>query len=199
MSILGFLAAHPAYAGAETLTWPDPDFLMTGGAGCNDLTPGLRCPGMTDDEYVSEFTLWALAGGQLLVSTDIRDMSPLQARVLLNTEILAVFNDSGKQLGSLVSPSVELLWFEVSVWARELRDVSGSAACVAVALLNGAATETTGPVSVLLDKLGVPGWGNSTTVSVRDLWQHVDLPPATGSVTVPAIASHATAALRLCT
>jgi alpha-galactosidase len=28
MSILGFMASHPAYAGGETLTWPDPDFLM---------------------------------------------------------------------------------------------------------------------------------------------------------------------------
>lgn len=48
-----FLGSHPDFVGAQTLTWPDPDFLMTGGAGCNDLTPGVRCPGMSDDEYRS--------------------------------------------------------------------------------------------------------------------------------------------------
>lgn len=103
MAILGFLAVHPAYAGAATLTWPDPDFLsaedprgraqtprpalprppplcfaVTGGAGCDDLTPGRRCPGMSDNEYRSEFSIWAIAGGQLVVSTDIRNMSDLQ-------------------------------------------------------------------------------------------------------------------------
>lgn len=51
---------------------------VTGGAGCDDLTPGLRCPGMSDDEYRSEFSIWAVAGGQLVVSTDLRNMSALQ-------------------------------------------------------------------------------------------------------------------------
>ena len=30
--------------------WNDPDFLMTGGAGCDKNVTGLRCPGQTDTE-----------------------------------------------------------------------------------------------------------------------------------------------------
>ncbi len=37
--------------------------------------------------------LWALAGGQLVVSTDVRNMSALQQDILLNTEMLTVFLD----------------------------------------------------------------------------------------------------------
>eukprot|EP01045_Picozoa_sp_COSAG04_P002921 COSAG04_NODE_111_length_25781_cov_90.291761_19_plen_74_part_00 len=35
--------------------WTDPDFLMTGGAGCDTFAPGTQCPGMTDIEYRTEF------------------------------------------------------------------------------------------------------------------------------------------------
>lgn len=35
----------------------DPDFLMTGGAGCDDLS-GSHCPGQTDTEYKTEFSIW---------------------------------------------------------------------------------------------------------------------------------------------
>ena len=38
--------------------WNDADYLMTGGQGCvNKTTTGLHCPGQTDTEYISEFTL----------------------------------------------------------------------------------------------------------------------------------------------
>ena len=39
--------------------YSDPDFLMTGGAGCDDevYKPGIRCPGQTDVEYVLSFQL----------------------------------------------------------------------------------------------------------------------------------------------
>eukprot|EP00041_Stephanoeca_diplocostata_P033003 m.1076987 g.1076987 ORF g.1076987 m.1076987 type:complete len:497 (+) comp24250_c0_seq5:69-1559(+) len=86
--------------------WPDPDFIYTGGQGCNSTDPGpnhgnpgpsppgVRCPGQTEDEYISEFSIWAIAGGQIVLSSDPRNMSDFQKKVLFNTEILNVFNDT---------------------------------------------------------------------------------------------------------
>lgn len=63
-----FWGADPDYG------WPDPDFVYTGGQGCNNTDPGpnwpgpgpsppgVRCPGQSDTEYVTEYTIWALAG-----------------------------------------------------------------------------------------------------------------------------------------
>lgn len=52
----------------------------TGGEGCNGTDPGpdhgnpgpnppgVRCPGQTQNEYISEFSIWAIAGGQVYLS-----------------------------------------------------------------------------------------------------------------------------------
>jgi len=65
--------------------WNDPDFLMTGGAGCDKRVEGggLRCPGQTPTEYKTEMSLWSMAAAPLLVSTDVRKLTPLMAEILL--------------------------------------------------------------------------------------------------------------------
>ena len=73
--------------------WPDADFIMTGGAGCNTNETAARCPGQTDQEYRSEFSLWALGGSSMLVATDVRNMSAAMRSVLLHAEVLAVHQD----------------------------------------------------------------------------------------------------------
>jgi hypothetical protein len=42
---------------------------MTGGAGCNSMEPGKRCPGMTETEYRTEFSLWTIGAASMIVST----------------------------------------------------------------------------------------------------------------------------------
>ena len=75
--------------------YPDPDFVYTGGQGCGSHSlPGERCPGQTDIEYQSEYSVWAIAGGQLLFATDPRNMSAVQKQAFFNTEILDVFRDT---------------------------------------------------------------------------------------------------------
>lgn len=84
--------------------WPDPDFFYTGGQGCKGnhsggtgggthSDPGMRCPGQTNTEYITEFSLWALAGGEMIISSDPRNMTDFMKSVILNDEILAVYND----------------------------------------------------------------------------------------------------------
>ena len=82
------------------------DFIYTGGQGCannrdpsdpgaNETNPpGQRCPGQTETEYLTEFSIWSIAGGEIIFSSDPRNMSAFQKKVWFNTEILAVYNDT---------------------------------------------------------------------------------------------------------
>eukprot|EP00051_Salpingoeca_urceolata_P006156 m.81844 g.81844 ORF g.81844 m.81844 type:complete len:535 (+) comp14705_c0_seq1:974-2578(+) len=75
--------------------WPDPDFVYTGGEGCGAHSdPGVRCPGQSEDEYVSEFSIWAIAGGQIVIASDPRNMSVFQKKIWFNTEVLDVYRDT---------------------------------------------------------------------------------------------------------
>lgn len=61
--------------------WNDADFLMTGGQGCSDNAPHIHCPGMTDTEYKTEFTMWCMMGSSLIVATDVRNMTAIMKMV----------------------------------------------------------------------------------------------------------------------
>jgi hypothetical protein len=67
----------------------DPDFLMTGLV-------------LTDDESESEFAMWSIFGGPMIVSTDVRNMTAWKSSVVLNGEILAVNNDTLRAPGRRV-------------------------------------------------------------------------------------------------
>ena len=53
----------------------------------------LHCPGQTDTEYRTEFSLWSLGASSLIVATDVRNMTDIMKEVLLNTEVIAVNQD----------------------------------------------------------------------------------------------------------
>lgn len=166
--------------------WNDPDFLMTGGAGCDVNITGKRCPGMTNTEYMTTFSLWSMAAAPLLVSTDVRDWTPFMKSVLLNKEIIAVDQDPMGIAGGLVdswpcaAPSGTC-----QVWARPLSDGS-----YAAALFNSDDTKTHG-ITLKFDVVPKAGWGSATKATVRDLWAHKDVGTFTGSYTVQ-VEPHAT-------
>ena len=54
---------------------------MTGGEGCANKTPLVHCPGQTDIEYRTEFTMWCMMASSLIVSTDIRNMTNIMKEV----------------------------------------------------------------------------------------------------------------------
>ena len=186
--VLGSAAKH-----GGPYRWTDPDFLMTSGAGCDDFTPGLQCPGMTPVEYKTEFTLWSIAAASMLVATDVRALSPLQQEILLNKELLAVVQDPSPEAGGLAyRPAVPL---HSEVWARTLADGS-----VAVGLFNRG--NTTSTISVDFSRLALPGCGgegyaaSTCKAAVRDLWAHADRGVAEGHY-ASAVEGHGTVALRL--
>jgi len=85
--------------------WADPDFLMTGGAGCDVNETGVRCPGQTENEYRSEMSLWTIGAAQIVVATDSREMTAFMKGVLLHEEMLAIHQDSLARPGGRIGYS----------------------------------------------------------------------------------------------
>ena len=116
--------------------------------------------GMTDVEYRSHFSLWAILAAPLIAGNDLRDMRPEIHDILTNKEVIAVDQDALGREGRLVAKNGDL-----EVWAKQLKDGSR-----AVVLLNRGGSEQES--SVAWEDLGYPNYLNA---AVRDLWLHKDL------------------------
>ena len=58
--------------------------------GCSPPVDMVHCPGQTDNEYRTEFSLWCLMAAPLLVDTDVRNMTDIMkevCRTLFNASI----------------------------------------------------------------------------------------------------------------
>jgi alpha-galactosidase len=145
--------------------WNDLDFVMTGGQACKDNINKL-CPGQTDTEYITEFTLWAIMNSPLLVATDARIMNPTKSKILFNTEVIALNQDKLAKAGDRVG-----FWHcsegdkVCQIWAKPL--FNGD---YAIVLYNSG--EQRHNITANFSLVGIPDTAN---VSVRDLWQHKDL------------------------
>ncbi|WP_329393673.1 NPCBM/NEW2 domain-containing protein [Streptomyces lydicus] len=148
--------------------WNDPDMLEVGNGG------------MTDTEYRSHFSLWAMMSAPLLIGSDLRKATPETFEILSNKDVIAVDQDAlGKQATVLKSDSGR--WTLV----KQLADGGR-----AVALFN----ETGQPqrITTTARDTGLP---QSAGYRLRDLWQHRDThTTGTISATVPA---HGTTVFRV--
>jgi alpha-galactosidase len=140
--------------------WNDPDMLEVGNGG------------MTDTEYRSHFSLWAILAAPLIAGNDLRSMRPEIHHILTNKEVIAVNQDPLGSQGRRVRKDGDL-----EVWAKQLSDGSR-----AVILFNRGPSEQN--MMVTWEEIGYP---DHLTAAVRDLWQHQDLPRTTGKfgATVP--------------
>jgi alpha-galactosidase len=140
--------------------WNDPDMLEVGNGG------------MTDTEYRSHFSLWAILAAPLIAGNDLRNMRPEIHAILTNKEVIAVNQDTVGRQGRRVSKNEDR-----EVWSKELKDGSR-----AVILLNRGTVEQNMVVS--WEEIGYP---DHVSAAVRDLWQHKDLGKFTGKfgATVP--------------
>jgi alpha-galactosidase len=126
--------------------WNDPDMLEVGNGG------------MSQDEYRTHMSLWALLAAPLIAGNDLRNMTSETKELLTNPEVVAVDQDSKGVQGRRV-------WQEGSlqIWAKPLADGSQ-----AVGLFNG--TEAAIDVTLQFKDLGI-----GSQARVRDLWQHKDI------------------------
>ncbi|KAL5482255.1 hypothetical protein EMCRGX_G022559 [Ephydatia muelleri] len=145
---------------------------MTGGQACT-LNPSEHCPGQTDVEYKSEFSIWCLLAAPLIVVTDIRNMTSAMSNILLNQEMIAVDQDKLGKAGDRIAiwPCVQDT-VTCQIWAKPLVNNS-----YAVGLFNSGFL--THSITLQFKLLNFTG-----NVFLRDLWQHQDLGVFTESFTV---------------
>lgn len=187
IDILGTQAEH-----GRPFRWSDPDFLMTGGAGCNKMDAGKRCPGMSDTEYRTEFSLWVMGAASMIVSTDLRNMSSFMKGTLMHKDMLAIHQDPMGIAGGLVLNVTDGVGCSdvhqthkgrrsaaCQMWARPL---SGGRWAMALYNRNNASATITGLFSALPPQpartiLGVNSRAGTapSTFHVRDVWGEKDL------------------------
>jgi alpha-galactosidase len=135
--------------------------------------------GMTEDEYRTHMSLWAMLAAPLIAGNDLRSMSPATRETLTNPEVIAIDQDPLGRQGKPAWKSAE-----TEVWARPLQD-----AAYAVALFNRG-TEARSITARWAD-LGLAG-----PYMARDLWSHESRGRLEGELTA-SVAPHAVALFRL--
>jgi alpha-galactosidase len=153
---------EPLYSHAGPGHWNDPDMLEVGNGG------------MTNAEYRTHFSLWAIMAAPLMAGNDIRSMNPDIREILTNKEVIAVDQDALGQQGRRVWKDGDL-----EVWSKQLQDGGR-----AVVLLNRGASPQA--VTATWEQVGYPG---HVSAGVRDLWGHKDLGKFTGKFSAP-VESH---------
>ncbi|WP_410809587.1 glycoside hydrolase family 27 protein [Micromonospora sp. 067-2] len=162
--------AHPGF-------FNDPDMLQVGNYGTGSV--GGR--GMTDTEYQTHFSMWALMAAPLIAGNDLTSMNAATKNILTNPEVIAVDQDplgvQGRRVRDLG---------DQEVWSKK---VQGSGVRV-VALWNRAGSAAS--IHVDWRDIGL-GTGSAT---VRDVVARADRGTFTGgyTTTVPA---HGVALLRV--
>jgi alpha-galactosidase len=149
LSIMDANSVSAAFAGPGA--WNDPDMLEVGNGG------------MTDAEYRSHFTMWAIMAAPLMAGNDLRTMDRGTIDILTAPEVVAVDQDPLGRQGVLVG-NIEGTK-EPEVWAKVLSGANARA----VALLNR--SDAPAEISVQWADLGLP----SGPAKVRDLWRREDL------------------------
>ena len=123
--------------------WNDPDMLEIGNGG------------MTDAEYRTHMTLWAMLAAPLLAGNDLRQMSPETLGILTNREVIAVDQDKLGKQGSQAWKSGDQ-----EIWTRPL-----SGGDKAVAFFNRGKDEA--KIAVKWTDIKV-----AARHKARDLWLH---------------------------
>jgi alpha-galactosidase len=149
--MLIILDANNVYASfAGPGHWNDPDMLEVGNGGMSDL------------EYRSHFTMWAIMAAPLIAGNDLRTMSQATRDILTAPEVIAVDQDvlgiQGTRVSELYASN------KPQVWSKTLAGVNTRA----VALFNR--TEEAVEITVTWDEIGLP----SGPATVRDLWYRTD-------------------------
>ncbi len=175
MSAIGF--HQNAIAGyARPGHWNDPDMLEVGNGG------------MTDTEYRTHMSLWAMLAAPLMAGNDLRHMPPATLAILTNRDVIAVDQDrlgiEGHRIWRSAFPQPGRLATDREIWVKPL--AGGSEA---VALFNR------GPKPA---EIRLRWWqlGLRAPVCARDLWSHRSRVERGGGLT-RSVAGHGVVMLRV--
>jgi alpha-galactosidase len=152
--------------------WNDPDMLEVGNGG------------MTDTEYRTHMSLWAIMAAPLISGNDLSNMTQATKDILMAPEILAVDQDALGKQGTRVWVGGSGNW--LNIWSKQLSGTNVRA----VALFNG--TTSAADITVNWSQIGLPA-GNAT---VRDLWARADRGTFNNSYTIN-VPAHGTVMLKI--
>ena len=152
---------EPLWPHAGPGHWNDPDMLEVGNGG------------MSETEYRSHFSLWAMMAAPLIAGNDIAEMDDATRAILLNKEVIAVDQDPlGIQGRRVWKDGDRELW---------VKPLSGGGRAVLLFNRGSAPAE----IAFTWEQLGYP---SRLKAKLRDLWKHQDLKPVAGryGASVPA-------------
>lgn len=156
MSEIGF-ERNPRFGHAGPGGWNDPDMLEIGKGG------------MSDDEYRTHMTLWAMSAAPLMMGHDVRATSPAALALLSHRAVIAIDQDAAGVQGKAVRVAGTQ-----EVWAKRLAEGG-----VALALFNRGKRAT--QMTVTAADAGLARFS-----AVRDLWRDADVPVSAVTFDVPA-------------
>ena len=147
--------------------WTDPDYIQIGYVGNANTMGAPQKTTLSFSEQYSFMSLWALMSAPLFYSGDIKKLDLFGLRILTNTEVIDINQDS------LGRPAIVVrLDDEVFVMTKQLEDGSK-----AIGFFNQAEI----PVDILVDleKIGLNGKHR-----IRDLWRQKELGTIDGELAV---------------
>lgn len=172
-SLIGIIEANNVNAAAAGPGhWSDPDMMEIGNGG------------MTNIEYRTHFSMWAIMAAPLMAGNDLRNMDQATIHILTAPEVIAVDQDPLGHQGVRVSRIVSLKGPQV--WSKILSGDNVRA----VALFNRSDEPTT--ITVEWKQIGLP----PGLARVRDLWERVDRGTFTDSYTVD-VPAHGTVLVKI--
>ena len=145
----------PLHKYARHGQWPDMDMLVVGLNGKGGPSSDLGGVGCSSDEYQTQMSIWCMMSSPLAMTNDLRNLTPDDRRILLNSEIIAINQDP---LGIAAERKVNTDTHQIFV-----RPLSNGRH--AIAIINTA--DTAQKLSADLNRLGIEGRHN-----LRDVWQH---------------------------
>ncbi|WP_433239114.1 NPCBM/NEW2 domain-containing protein [Streptosporangium sp. CA-135522] len=148
--------------------WNDPDMLEVGNGG------------MTDTEYRTHFSTWAIMAAPLLIGTDLRTASQATFDILKNTDVIAVNQDPLGRQATVVKSDNGL-----TVLAKTLSNGDR-----AVALVN-----ETSSAKTIATTVTEAGMGGASAYSLKDLWSKA-VTSTTGAISA-SVPGHGTVMLRV--
>jgi alpha-galactosidase len=157
-------ARHPEVAGPGHFS--DPDY----------LGPEL---GMTDEEFRTQMTLWAVAAAPLVIGSDVRKLSQTSVDILTDPDVLAIDQDPAGVQAVRVGPAGT-----TETWVKRLADGSR-----AVVLLNRGEVPTI--LTAQAASLGLSG----PQFAVKNAWTN-EVTESAGTISA-AVAAHGAALFRV--
>jgi alpha-galactosidase len=148
----------------------DPDMLEVGNGG------------MSNAEYRSHFSLWAIMAAPPIAGNELDMMTPETSAILLNKDVITVDQDALGTHRKRVRHENDQ-----DIWVKSLQN-----GAIAVVMLNRGAAERT--ITLNWADLSAPP---EKSFAVRDLWEHKGLGQMSGKFRPSPIASHGTETITL--